>query len=346
MRLLYRNNMTNTNAQKLRACYVSRLIASHPALRFIDDHSGGGLIRFERGARFVDLRGVVFQLGGERRYLLLLLRDCCLQAFNYAIEHGLPGGIGNGLGPDVAFGRKSTRVVSIGGGRAQSAVGVDHHHSSRGGGNRRTKDVVDKAPVTFLAEYTVHSRTVSNDDIVIDAGDTGPGHAAYGNVITVAEVTLERLITDGCIGASGSVGSERFPPSGRVGAAAGIVHERKITGASVGATGVVKDERIGSHSGVLCAAGVEQERCYAHCRIGAFIVESKRRTANTGIETAARIQKQRSPTQCGIASADGERSKRVAPLSCCEIGITPVHNGWCWRWHRRGRGRGCGHRRG
>src|SRR5438552_19035766 len=108
MRLLYRNNMTNTNAQKLRACYVSRLIASHPALRFIDDHSGGGLIHFERGARFLDLRGVVFQLGGERRYLLLLLRDCCLQAFNYAIEHVLFGSVGNVLVSDFGSGLKSS----------------------------------------------------------------------------------------------------------------------------------------------------------------------------------------------------------------------------------------------
>src|SRR5207302_7078033 len=246
----------------------------------------------------------------------------CLQALKCEMTHGLAGGIGNGLGPDVAFGRKSTRVVSIGGGRAQSSVGVDHHHSSRGGGNRRTEDIINGAPVTDLTKDTVHARVVTNDDIVIHAGDTGPGHAAYGNVITVAEVTLERLITDGCVGASGSVGSERFPTSGRVGAAAGIVHERKITGASVGATGVVKDERIGSHSGVLCAAGVEQERCYAHRRIGASIVEGQRATANTGVETASRIQKERSPTKGCISSAGSERTKRIATFGCGEVRVT------------------------
>src|SRR5438477_6632319 len=150
--------MTNTNAQRLRACYVSRLIALYPALRFIDDHFGGGLIHFERGARFLDLGGVVFQLGGERRYLLMLLRDCCLQVLNCAIEHGLLGSVGNGLGWDVASGRKSTRVVSIGGGRAQSSVGIDHHHSSRGGGNRRTEDIVNGAAVTHVTQDTVQAR--------------------------------------------------------------------------------------------------------------------------------------------------------------------------------------------
>src|SRR5213075_1129437 len=124
----------------------------------------------------------------------------------------------------VAFGRKSTRIGSIGGGRAQSSIGVDHHHSSRGDGNRRTEDIVNGTPVTDLSKNTVHSGMVANDDIVIDAGDPGPGHAAYGNVITVADITLERLIADGCVVASAGVGSERFPTSGRVGAAATVVH--------------------------------------------------------------------------------------------------------------------------
>src|SRR5207244_4567551 len=117
----------------------------------------------------------------------------------------------------------STRIGSIGGGRAQSPIGIDHHHSSRGRGNRRTEDIINGAPVTDLTKDTVHARVVTNDDIVIDAGDTGPGHAAYGNVLTVAEVTLERLIADGCVVASGCVGSDRFPTSGCVEAAASIV---------------------------------------------------------------------------------------------------------------------------
>ena len=174
--------------------------------------------------------------------MFLVLGDGCLRVLNCTIEHGLFGGIGNGLGPDVAFGRKPTRIVSIGGGRAQSSIGIDHHHSSRGRGNRRTKNVVDKAPVTFLTEYAVHTRVMTNDDIIIDAGNTGPCHAAYGNVITVAEVTLKRLITDGRVVASAGVGSKRFPTSGSVGAAAGIVHQRKITGTGVVRTGVVKNE--------------------------------------------------------------------------------------------------------
>ena len=190
---------------------------------------------------------------------------------NCAIEHGLLGGVGNGLGPD-AFGRKSTRGGSIGGDRAQSSIGIDHHHSGRRGGNRRTMDIVDKAPVTFLAKNSVHTGVMADDDIIIGSSDTRAGHAAYGNVIARGFAALERLITDGCVVVSGGVGSERFPTGGRVGAAGGIVHERKVTGGSVGGTAVVKDQRVSSNGGVLCAAGVEQQRYSAHRRIGICVV--------------------------------------------------------------------------
>src|SRR5438552_9415321 len=103
------------------------------ALRFVHNHFGCRLIHFELVVRFLDLRGVLFQLGCERLYLLLLLRDGCLQALNCLIEHGLLGGVGNGLGPDAAFWRKSTQVGSIRGDRAQSSIGIDYDHSRRGG---------------------------------------------------------------------------------------------------------------------------------------------------------------------------------------------------------------------
>ena len=131
-------------------------------------HFGRRLTHFELGVHFLDLRSVLFELGGERLYLLLLLRGRCPQVLNFEIERRLLGsGIGNGLGPDAAFGRKSTRIGSIHGDRAQSSIRIDHHHSGRGGGNRRTKDIVDRAPVTDLAKNTVHTRVVTDDDIVI-----------------------------------------------------------------------------------------------------------------------------------------------------------------------------------
>src|SRR5439155_6753632 len=162
----------------------------------VHNHFGRRLTRLNLGVHSLDLRSLLFELGRKHLYLLLVLGDGCLQVLYCAIEHGLPGGIGNGLGPEVAFWRKSTRIRSIGSGRAQSPIGIDHHHSSRGGGNRRTEDIINGAPVTDLTKDTVHARVMTNDDIVIHACDTGPGHAAYGNVITVSEVTLERLITD------------------------------------------------------------------------------------------------------------------------------------------------------
>ena len=239
----------------------------------------------------------------------------------------------DGLRPDSAFGRKPTRIGSIHGDRAQSSIGIDHHNSGRGGGNRRTKDIVDRAPVTDLAKNTVHTRVVADDDIVIDSGDTRPGHAAQDNVIACGYVALERLITDGCVGVSGGVGSERVTAYGGVGAAGGIVHERKVTSGSVGGTGVVKDQSIGSNGGVLCAGGVEQERCRPTAVLESPLL-GPGSSANTSIETAGGIQKERLPTECCVSSAGGERVKRVAPFGRREIGVTRVRcrcwRGWGW----------------
>ena len=139
----------------------------------------------------MDLRGLLFKLSRENLYLFLLLRDCRLQLLNFAIEHGVWLGA---LGSD-ALGRlrkKSTRVGSIDGGRAQPSIGIDEHESGRPGGNRRTEDVVDMAPVTYLAKNTVHTRVMADDDIVIGGGDTRPGHSAHGHVVAGAGATLER----------------------------------------------------------------------------------------------------------------------------------------------------------
>src|SRR5205823_1889556 len=216
------------------------------------------------------------------------------------IEHGLPGSIGDGLGPD-SFGRKSTRISSISSKSAQSSIGIDHHHNSCRSGNRRTEDIVDGAPVTDLSKNSVHTRVVSNDDVIIGAGDSRACHLAYGNVVTISNAALERLIANGRVVVSGSIGSKRFPPSGSVGAAGGIVRQSKVTGGSVRATAAVKDKRIRSNGGVLCAGRIEQERCCANCGIGLCIVNGQRSSANTGIEAAGRIQKERPPTKRGIS---------------------------------------------
>ncbi|PYJ89373.1 MAG: hypothetical protein DME20_08315 [Verrucomicrobia bacterium] len=66
-------------------------------LRFVHDYFWRRLIHFELGADFLNLRGLLFELGGETLYLFLLLRDDCLQVLNFAIEHSLLGPLGNGL---------------------------------------------------------------------------------------------------------------------------------------------------------------------------------------------------------------------------------------------------------
>ena len=258
-------------------------------LRLVNNHFGCRLIHFEQDICFLDLRSLLLKVGCERLYLLLLLRDGCLQTLNCAVEHRLLCRIGNGLGPNAAFGRKSTRVACIHADGAQSSIGIDHHDSGRRGGNRRTKDIVNGAPVTDLTKNTVHPRVVTDDDIVIGGGDARPSHAAHGNVVARGYTALERLITNGCVVVSGSVGSERVTTYRGEGAAGSVVHERKITSSGVSGTAAVKDERVGPNGGVLCAGGVEQERHRANCSVRIGGVESQRSSADTGIETAGGI---------------------------------------------------------
>src|SRR5207249_8210131 len=66
------------------------------------------------------------------------------------------------------------------------------------------------------------------------------------------------------------------------------------------------------------------------------IVEDQRSTADSGVETAGGIRKERTPTEPCISSASSEKTKRVAPFGRREIGVARVR---CRRWSRRWRRR-------
>ena len=100
-------------------------LSSTNSLRFVHNHFGLWLIHFELGTRFLDLRSVVFQLGGEPLYLLLLLRDRGSQVLNFQIKDGLLSGIGNGL---EAGRQRFTGNSPAGNGHcAQPSIGIDEH---------------------------------------------------------------------------------------------------------------------------------------------------------------------------------------------------------------------------
>ena len=72
----------------LREIGVHPTLPAETALRFVvHNHFGLGLTHFELGVCFFDLRSVLFQLGCERLYLLLLLRNSCLQLLDLEVEH-------------------------------------------------------------------------------------------------------------------------------------------------------------------------------------------------------------------------------------------------------------------
>jgi hypothetical protein len=117
-------------------------------LRLVGNYFRRWLAHLELGTHFLDLRGLLFQLRPQ-------LRDSGFQCLHFAIERGLLGGVGNGLGLDS--GRKSTAVDCNGHG-AQPSIGIDAHDLVRHVVNRRTEDVADKAAIagviaTQLGEF-------------------------------------------------------------------------------------------------------------------------------------------------------------------------------------------------
>ena len=70
----------------MKRIVVLKLFPQGTALRLIHNHFDHGLIHFELSVRFLDLRGLLFKLGCERLYLLLLPRDGCLQALDCALQ--------------------------------------------------------------------------------------------------------------------------------------------------------------------------------------------------------------------------------------------------------------------
>ena len=177
----------------------------------------------------------------------MLLRYRCLQLVNFEIERGVLGAVGNGLAR-APVGIKSTSVPCTGGEgeRPQPSFGIDHHGLwIKIGGNRRTVDVGDKAPVTYLAKcwIRVHTRVVADDHIVIGGGETRPGQSAHAHVVGSGLTVLERQIADGSVILTVDVALHDTNTQGCVVEAVGVGDERVKTDGRVGA-GVVVLGRI------------------------------------------------------------------------------------------------------
>ena len=70
------------------------LVKLSVALLIVVDHLRCRLAHFDLGTHFLDLGGLLFELGRQ-------LRDNGFQFLNFAIEHGLLGGVWNGLRLDA-----------------------------------------------------------------------------------------------------------------------------------------------------------------------------------------------------------------------------------------------------
>src|SRR5438094_5986046 len=64
-------------------------LSGAPGLLVVCDRLGRWFAQLNVRADFLDLGGLLFELGCESLYLFLLLRDRCLQLLNFVIQHGL-----------------------------------------------------------------------------------------------------------------------------------------------------------------------------------------------------------------------------------------------------------------
>ena len=71
----------------------------------------GAACHFELGTHFLDLGGLLFELGCESPYHFLLQLDHCFQLINFVIEHGLVLGARGALGHRGGLGR--ARQVAV-----------------------------------------------------------------------------------------------------------------------------------------------------------------------------------------------------------------------------------------
>src|SRR5438552_1520721 len=178
---------------------------SRNSFGFVQNRFGSCFTNLYPSIHFLNLRDLLFNLGGEDLDLVLLLRDGCLQILQFEIKHGLVAGVGNGLGLDaggftgISAGRtRGSRSNRQG---AQPSIGIDPYHTGNPTEvvNVRTVDIADVADVIVLAKATVYARKVTDDNIVIDDGDPGPGHSAYGDVNTRHYAVLESQIANDCV---------------------------------------------------------------------------------------------------------------------------------------------------
>jgi hypothetical protein len=277
-------------------------------LRGVHNHFWSGLACFKLCAHFLNLRGLLFELGRESLYLFLLLRDRGLQLLNFVIEHGLLGVLRNvGLGGE---GGKSTRVGSSDRGRAQPPIGIDEHDGCRPHGNRRAEDVIDKAPVTYLAKNTVDTIVVADDDIVIGEGDTTPSVVTHAHVRATRGLK-ERIITDGCV--KGARSSSQGPITYRIILAADLIGEKRCVAVRVVevASGVFIERSI-TNSVVVDTVSVEIERRITMSTVAAGGAVCQRISAGGNVKESRHVGKKRINASSGVVAAAGivsERSK-------------------------------------
>jgi hypothetical protein len=125
--------------------------------------------------------------------------------------------------------------------------------------------------------------------------------------------------------------SSALAPVARVIEAGGVVHKRSETGGRVeGGSGVAEKGECPTGR-VLKASSVVQKRRHVDSRVLGSVtrtlvsdIEKQRPSADSGVEAAVRVAKERIPANCGVSHTCGQVLKGISSFRRVEAGVTAI----------------------
>ena len=265
----------------------------------------------ELGTHFLDLGGLLAELGCESRYLFLLQLDHYLQLLNFVIQHGLALGARGRL--RCATRRYARRATTLARANIPAKVVVIKVKSNFNNGAANRLEVIEDTTDEALCGPEPVNRDVGDADRIGFLGDGGTNELAHVSV-TVAKggnQVWSCPCTHDCVLKAINVIEERRSANCRVADAGGVFMERTKTSGRIVVGGVAVERTI-TIGCVVIPANVGRERVSASGTIEKPASVAKERiNASSGVVAAIDIAIQGSKTRRRILVAGGEVVKRL-----------------------------------
>ena len=239
------------------------------------------------GAHFLDLGGLLSELGCESLYLFLLLRDRhlllrdgCLQALNFVIEHGLVRGLGAHARLRCVTMRRSRCATTPASASVIAKVVVIKVQSNYNNvAANRLGVVEDTTDVALQGPGPVPVREVADADGTVFVVGFGTNEVADVSVIEAIGQVCSCHCTHGCVLTTINVIEERLSANCRV-----------VIGIAVSSRVIILEREI-TNGGILSAMLISEERGIAHGIVTeSVLVILERRGTESTVEFAGVVR--------------------------------------------------------